>query len=110
MRNMNSETIRENDCNPESCFDLIFLPPESFLEECRKYGEDYYDRMIEEKIGVPTFYAIDENGVEYFYHGKTRIRVSEHFAKSGRTYGEIAADTIRYVTGNKEKKPLSPAC
>lgn len=110
MRNMNSETIRENDCNPESCFDPIFLPPESFLEECRKYWEDYYDRMIEEKIGVPTFYTIDENGVEYFYHGKTRIRVSEHFAKSGRTYGEIAADTIRYVTGSREKKPLSPAC
>ena len=94
MRSMNSETIRENDCNPENCFDPIFLPPESFLE----------------KIGVPTFYAIDENGVEYFYHGKTRIRVSEHFAKSGRTYGEIAADTIRYVTGSREKKPLSPAC
>ena len=94
----------------ESYFDPVFDPPESFLQECRKYWEAFYERIMEAKPDVPTFYAVDENNVVYFYHGKTRIRVSEHFPGSGKSYGEIAADTIRYVAGSGKKVPLSPAC
>ena len=46
----------------------------------------------------------------YFYHGKSRIRVSEHFKPQGRTYGEIAAETIRYVAQEgKSEKIIAPA-
>ncbi len=37
-----------------------------------------------------------ENGVQYFICGKSRIRVSEHFATEGRPFGELIADVIRH--------------
>ena len=76
----------------ESCFDLIFDPPESFLATCKKYWEDFYNEMMCAKPSVPTFYACDEDGTLYFYHGKSRIRVSEHFKSQGKTYSELAAE------------------
>lgn len=94
----------------ESCFEPVYEPLKSFLDECRRYWKDYYDKIMKAKPEVPTFYAIDENGVEYFYHGKTRIRVSEHFSDNGKSYGDVAADTIRYIAGNGKKVPLAPAC
>lgn len=108
MSNNNTEII---DClDIEKCFDLIFDPPQSFLDDCKKYWDDFFEKIMLCKPEVPTFYAIDENGVEYFYHGKNRIRVSEHFAEKGKTYGEITADTIRYVVRRGEEVPLSYAC
>ena len=37
-----------------------------------------------------------ENGVQYFICGKSRIKVSEHFATEGRPLGELIADVIRH--------------
>ncbi len=37
-----------------------------------------------------------ENGVQYFICGKSRIKVSEHFATDGRPFGELIADVIRH--------------
>lgn len=37
-----------------------------------------------------------ENGVQYFICGKSRIKVSEHFATEGRPFGELIADVIRH--------------
>ena len=37
----------------ESCFDLIFDPPESFLATCKKYWEDFYNEMMCAKPSVP---------------------------------------------------------
>lgn len=37
-----------------------------------------------------------ENGVQYFIRGKSRIKVSEHFATEGRPLGELIADVIRH--------------
>lgn len=37
-----------------------------------------------------------ENGVQYFICGKSRIKVSEHFAMEGRPFGELIADVIRH--------------
>ncbi len=81
----------------ESCFDPVFEPPKSFLEACKHYWENFYAEIMKSKPAVPMFYAQDEDGTLYFYHGNNRIRVSEHFKPHGRTYGEIAAETIRYV-------------
>ena len=35
-----------------------------------------------------------ENGTQYFICGKSRIKVSEHFAAEGRPLGELIADVI----------------
>lgn len=89
----------------ENCFDPVFEPPKSFLEVRKCYWENYYAEIMKSKPAVPMFYAQGEDGTLYFYHGKSRIRVSEHFKPQGRTYGEIAAEAIRYVTqeGKSEK-------
>ena len=83
----------------ESCFDLIFDPPESFLATCKKYWEDFYNEMMCAKPSVPTFYACDADGTLYLSHGKSRIRVSEHFKSQGKTYSELAAEAIRFAAG-----------
>lgn len=83
----------------ESCFEPIFDPPKSFLVACGKYWDDLYNERMSAKPAVPTFYAQDEDGKLYFYHGKSRIRVSEHFKPQGKTYGELAAEAIRFAAG-----------
>lgn len=37
-----------------------------------------------------------ENGTQYFICGKSRIKVSEHFAAEGLPLGELIADVIRH--------------
>lgn len=37
-----------------------------------------------------------ENGTQYFICGKSRIKVSEHFATEGRPFSELIADVIRH--------------
>ena len=94
----------------ESCFDTVFEPPKSFLDMCKRYWENYYAEIMKSKHSVPTFYVQDEDGTLYFYHGKNRIRVSERFKPQGRTYSEIAAETIRYVAQEgKTRKIIAPA-
>ncbi len=94
----------------ESCFDLVFEPPKSFLDACKRYWENFYAEIMKSKPAVPMFYAQDEDGTLYFYHGNNRIRVSEHFKPHGRTYGEIAAETIRYVAKvQKSGEIIAPA-
>ena len=88
------------DIDIESCFDPVFEPPKSFLDMCKHYWENYYAEIMKSKPSVPMFYAQGEDGTLYFYHGNNRVRVSERFKPQGRTYGEIAAETIRYVAQN----------
>ena len=98
------------DIDLESCFDPVFEPPKSFLDACKRYWENYYAEIMKSKPPVPMFYAQGEGETLYFYHGKSRIRVSEHFKPQGRTYGEIAAEAIRYVAQEgKSEKTIAPA-
>ena len=112
MRNAPLDTIIVlcRDIDIESCFDPVFEPPKSFLDVCKRYWENYYAEIMKSKSSVPMFYAQDADGTLYFYHGKSRIRVSEHFKPQGRTYGEIAAETIRYVAQERKSgKIIAPA-
>ena len=98
------------DIDIESCFDPVFEPPKSFLNACKRYWENFYAEIMEAKPAVPMFYAQGEGGTLYFYYGNNRIRVSEYFKPQGRTYGEIAAETIRYVAQEgKSGKIIAPA-
>ena len=112
MQNVSLDTLIAlcRDIDIESCFDQIFDPPKSFLDACECYWENFYAEVMKAKPAVPMFYAQGEDGTLYFYHGKSRIRVSEHFKPQGRTYGEIAAETIRYVAQEgKSRKIIAPA-
>ena len=53
---------------------------------------------------VPTGYVTDEHGTLYFCHGKTRIRVSEHFNDSGKPIGTLIEDVIRYSAAYQTEK------
>lgn len=41
-----------------------------------------------------------EDGTQYFICGKSRIKVSEHFAAKGRPLDELIADVIRHTADN----------
>ena len=112
MQNVSLDTLIAlcRDIDIESCFDPVFEPPKSFLDMCKHYWENYYAEIIKAKPAVPMFYAQVEDGTLYFYHGKSRIRVSEHFKPQGRTYGEIAAEAIRYAAKvQKSREIIAPA-
>jgi hypothetical protein len=49
----------------------------------------------------PSFYASDENGILYFYHGNTRIRVTEHFADSGKSAAVLIKEVIHHSAKQK---------
>jgi hypothetical protein len=38
-----------------------------------------------------------EDGTQYFVCGKSRIRVSEHFAAEGKPLGDLIADVIQHT-------------
>ena len=50
-----------------------------------------------------TFYATDEDGQRYFYIGKTRIKITEHFPEKGKTMGELIEDLILYAAREDER-------
>ncbi len=45
--------------------------------------------------------TIIENGVQYFVYGKNRIKITEHFATEGKSFGDMMVDVILHVSKNK---------
>ena len=68
-----------------------------------------YDDIYTPKIIFPTdinepeetpenisYYAVDENGVMWFYCGNWRTRVMEHFADCGKQIGTLIEDAVKF--------------
>lgn len=89
----------------EACFDPVFEPPQDFLSECRAYWKHYHDRLEQGKPPVPAFYASGPDGTLYFYHGRTRIRVSEHFDRRGKPMDRLIEDVIRFSAARQAGDP-----
>lgn len=75
-------------------YDHYCEPPADFLEECRLYWEQIY---AEKEKSIPTYYAIDFDGTMYFYHGNTRIKVTEHFNNNGKPITALVEDVVQYA-------------
>ena len=58
-----------------SCYEPIELPPEGTFDTFKE---------PEPTLENTSFYATEEDGKLYFYCGKTKIEVIEHFADNGK--------------------------
>lgn len=67
-----------------ACYEPTEEVPEEFIEPWER----------ETKPEDRTYYANDEDGVEYFYCGNSRTRIIEHFAEDGKTLDELMEDMI----------------
>ena len=79
-----------------ACYEPMFEPPQELIDE--------WKAAHDEPDGVPTFYVEDEYGTLYFYHGNTRIKVSEHFNDRGKPIGALIEDVIRYSAAHQTEK------
>ena len=75
----------------ESCFEPIFEPPLETLEEWRSW-EDEPEPTLENT----SVYVTEPDGIQYFYCGNTRIRVSEHFSQAGKPMDKLIENVIQY--------------
>ena len=83
-----------------ACYEPIFEAPQELIDEWKAAR----DAEIEEPDEVPAFYVTDEYGTLYFYHGNTRIKVSEHFNDRGKPIGALIEDVIRYSAAHQMEK------
>ncbi len=74
----------ENDIDLCACYEPIEPTPEEFI--------DPDDR--EPTLADTAIYITDENGVEYYCCGNTKIKITEHFAEEGKTMGELLEEMI----------------
>ena len=81
------------------CFDPIFNPPPSVIEEWNRRWEDAWD---EPELQDTAVYFTDD-GIEYLLVGKTMIPITEHFADSGKTVRDVIENVIHYAA-KKQKK------
>ena len=79
----------------ESCFEPIFEPPLETLEEWRSW-EDEPEPTLENT----SVYVTEPDGIQYFYCGNTRIRVSEHFSQAGKPMDKLIENVIQYAARN----------
>ena len=89
----------------ESCFEPIFEPPLETLEEWRRPLETLEEWRSWKDEPEPTLentsvYVTEPDGIQYFYCGNTRIRVSEHFSQAGKPMDKLIENVIQYAARN----------
>ena len=73
-----------------SCFDPIFDPPPE-QEAVWAFPEP------EPTLENTSFYATDPDGAEYFYCGKTRIKIKECFTSQGKEMEQLVEDALQFT-------------
>ena len=73
-----------NDIDLCACYEPTEPTPEEFI--------DPDDR--EPTLADTAIYITDENGIEYYCCGNTKIKITEHFADEGKSMGELLEDLI----------------
>lgn len=81
-----------------ACYEPMIEAPQELIDEWAAVCE------FEEPDEIPTFYVEDEYGTLYFYHGNTRIKVSEHFSDKGKPIGTLLEDVIRYSAAHQTER------
>ena len=74
----------KNDIDLCACYEPEEPTPEEFI--------DPGDR--EPTLADTAIYIIDEDGVEYYCCGNTKIKITEHFVEEGKTMGELLEELI----------------
>lgn len=72
-------------------------PPADFLEECRLYWANIKRIRTEKEKAIPIYYGIEPDGTMYFYHGITKIKVTEHFNSTGKPFSVLVEDVVQYA-------------
>ena len=75
-------------------------PPAEFLEECRLYWKNIKRIRTKKEKATPIYYGIEPDGTMNFYHGNTKIMVSEHFNDIGKPITALVEDLIQYAAQN----------
>ena len=65
------------------------------LEEWRRW-EDEPEPTLENT----SVYVTEPDGIQYFYCGNTRIRVSEHFSQAGKPMDKLIENVVQYAARN----------
>ena len=90
-RNMSKKKNDPYDLN--ACYEPSEPVPEEFINP--------WDR--EPTLADTAIYITDENGEEYYCCGNTKIKITEHFAKEGKTMGELLKELMIREAKNSTK-------
>ena len=71
--------------------DYTDTPPKELLAQWAA------EREPQPTLDNTAFYAVDEDGEMYFYCGGSRLKVSEHFADTGKPVGTLIENVIDYA-------------
>lgn len=72
-------------------------PPAEFMEECRLYLTNIKRIRTAKEKTTPIYYGIEPDGTMYFYHGNTKIKVTEYFNDTGKPITALVEDVIQYA-------------
>ena len=71
--------------------DYTDTPPKELLKQLAA------EREPKPTLDNTAFYAVDEDGETYFYCGGSRLKVSEHFADTGKPVGALIENVIDFA-------------
>ena len=79
-----------------ACYEPFEEPPADLIEEWNRL----YWEGPEDTPENRAFYLIEPDGTMYYYFGNTRIKVSEHFAQTGKPVDKLIENVIEYAAKN----------
>lgn len=67
------------------------------------------NRSLAEQVFGIGRYRYSKDGQLYFIHGKTRIKVTEHFSADGKPLNTLLVDVIQF-SAQRQDDEIRPAC